>query len=244
MDMRQSPSTAIGSGAFRRTNYLDNSRHVAYLGVENPHDPPSLMHSGAFLISNNMATSATGHVTPINELPPSIMGAINGDANQLPGNTAMDYFDFDLSSFAMDGGLESTGIALDPVPEEIDLDAVQMTADQSQVMNPGPAIPNRVIEPTWSNNQGSRQGHVADTLSQKALVTGQQLSEQVSVKLLMILPKLMLKSTAPFLIASINSLRNSICNLRLSSRSSTLINSSDCSSKVLIIWTRMAEAAS
>lgn len=184
MDMRQSPSTAIGSGAFPRTNYLDNSRHVAYLGIDNPHDPPSLMHSGAFLISNNMAASSTGHVTPINELPPSIMGAINGDSNQLPGNTAMDYFDFDLSSFAMDGGLESTGIALDPVPEEIDLDAAQMTTGQSQGMNPGPVIPDRMTEPTWLNNQGSRQGHATDDLSQKTVATGQQLSEQVSIELL------------------------------------------------------------
>lgn len=170
--MRQSPSTAIGPGAFQRPN-VDNSRYVPHLDVHKLHDSPSLLHSGAFLISNNMAAS-TGLVTPVTELPPNMMGGMNGEANQHAANTAMDYFDFDLSSFAMEGGLESTGITLDPVPEEIDLDA--QIADQNRMMESRPA--NGVTEPIWSNNQD--RGHSEDGFSQAEVITGQQLHEQVS----------------------------------------------------------------
>jgi hypothetical protein len=156
-----------------------NPRHVPHLH-NYLHDPPSLMHSGAFHISNNMAASSTGPITPIYELPPSMMGQVSGDTVPQPSNAAMDYFDFDLSTFAMEGGLESTGITLDPVPEEIDLDGVQAVADQGRIMESrSQIIANGMTEPIWSNNDETQHGKSAEGFVQAAVMTGQQLHEQV-----------------------------------------------------------------
>lgn len=178
-DMRLVTSTApIAPVAFQRAIMdMDIPGHVPH-----QHDSPSMVHSGAFHISNNMAASSTGPITPIYELPPSMMGQVSGDAVQQPSNAAMDYFDFDLSSFAMEGGLESTGITLDPVPEEIDLDAPQPLAEQEQVVESrNRIIPNGGTEPIWSNN-GDIPNGPASGFAQAAVITGQQLHEQVSRK--------------------------------------------------------------
>jgi hypothetical protein len=159
---------------------MDNPRHVPHLH-NYMHDPPSLMHSGAFHISNNMAASSTGPITPIYELPPSMMGQVSGDTVQQPSNAAMDYFDFDLSSFAMEGGLESTGITLDPVPEEIDLETAQIVHEQDPVVESrNRATSNGGTESIWSNNEAIHHGNPTNGSAQAAVVTGQQLHEQVS----------------------------------------------------------------
>lgn len=124
MDMRLSPFLRGRSELRQRAREFQPNPEISK--VDNPYDnqdnTPTFITSGAFLISNNMAASrasSSGLVTPISELPPSAMGegdiANGGDLQQqLP----MDYFDFDLSSFASDGVLTSTGINLGVHGEE------------------------------------------------------------------------------------------------------------------------------
>lgn len=145
------------------------------------------MTSGAFSISNNMAAStasSSGLVTPISELPPSIMGEgdmANGDSlQQLP----MDYFDFDLSSFASDGVLTSTGISLGMNGEEdaqIDnyLDTngrtesvVHENGDTASASAPSAAI--------WAErDQKLSKNHAENPTQTAATQSNQQLHEQV-----------------------------------------------------------------
>lgn len=97
----------------------------------------------------------------------------NGDG-QLP----MDYFDFDLSSFGMDGGLAATGISLQAVPE----------ADE----NPRMITQDRMLETTshstpadagtiWANTVDHQNGNSARDMPQHAIAPkGEMLHEQVS----------------------------------------------------------------
>lgn len=146
---------------------------------------PSLLHSGAFLISNNMAASSaasSGLVTPINELPPSIMGDSNPANSDPQQQLSMDYFDFDLSSFGMDG-LASTGINLEAAPEVED--QPRMAASEGRTMETRDSSRSLGDAGTiWENNVDPQNGNATNVLATTTLGSrGELLHEQVSFTL-------------------------------------------------------------
>ncbi|KAJ9105492.1 hypothetical protein QFC21_001863 [Naganishia friedmannii] len=132
-----------------------------------------------------LTTSSSGLVTPISELPPSIMGegdVANGDSHQqLP----MDYFDFDLSSFASDGVLASTGINLGLHGEEdaqIDsfLDTSRGTANDSHE-NGNIANSTAPAAAMWGEGDQKLPGNAVESASHTSMAQGnQQLHEQLA----------------------------------------------------------------
>ncbi|KAJ9120734.1 hypothetical protein QFC22_002665 [Naganishia vaughanmartiniae] len=129
----------------------------------------------------------SGQVTPISELPPSIMGEgdiANGDSHQqLP----MDYFDFDLSSFASDGGLTSTGINLGingdddgQIQNFLDTSTRTESAIHGNGNTGSAAAPAAAI---WGEGDQRLSGGPAEKTSQPAMMQGnQQLHEQFAVE--------------------------------------------------------------
>lgn len=188
---------------------------------------PSLMHSGAFRISNNMAASSassSGLVTPINELPPSMMGetnSANGDS-QLP----MDYFDFDLSSFGMDGGLAPTGINLQAIPE-VD-DDHRMAVNQSRTLETRRLSSSAGAGTIWADTVDHQNGNSVSDLAQTAMASrGEMLHEQVSLVLGCGIPRAEVPHTILSLITfpiRTDSLHTFICSHLPCSPNSTPIN--------------------
>lgn len=99
----------------------------------------------------------------------------NGDS-QLP----MDYFDFDLSSFAMDGGLAPTGINLQAIPE-VD-DNQRMEANQSRTEETRRLSSSADAGTLWADTIDHRNENSVSELAQTAMASrGEMLHEQVSL---------------------------------------------------------------
>lgn len=101
------------------------------------------------------------------------LSGANGDG-QLP----MDYFDFDLSSFGMDGGLAATGISLQAVPE-VD-ENPRIAVNQHRVSETTSLSGSADAGTIWANTVDHQGGNSGSGLSQTSVTSkGEMLHEQV-----------------------------------------------------------------